>query len=224
MKQRQTGPQLEVGDVVVIRSGSTQRVIGTDNIKTVSKSQRRITLNGRLPVFWYQQGSQRYVADPGAGIAGRWLNDYFLRDQVKSASANAQLTMHDAGLLAPTGSRKSAPVEPLCEVWTVGPGRCLHLNGKPMVSLSRNDAHPTFADQLAHRIAKALNAQLPEVCQYRVEVWTHSGVTTGYRVVTGSGQSFKVAYGGGFVSHWDDPDSINRMKQQAEDYCEWLNG
>lgn len=77
---------LRVGDIVMVRSAHTNKVLKTMKIDRVSKAQKRVHLEGQHAdiAFYYQQGSMHYRQNPGSGLAGSFLNDYFRIDDVKS--------------------------------------------------------------------------------------------------------------------------------------------
>jgi hypothetical protein len=69
-----------LGQVVTIYSGMTGRVVTTGNISRISPTGKKITVtlaNGRQGSFYRQHESTRYVRNPGCGLAGNILNDYF---------------------------------------------------------------------------------------------------------------------------------------------------
>ena len=81
------GKIFEVGDVVIVRDASTRKQMATGNIATMSKTQLRITVDYGKAIsvaFYKERGTDRYVANPGAGLFGSMLNDYFLVHDVKS--------------------------------------------------------------------------------------------------------------------------------------------
>jgi hypothetical protein len=73
-----------IGQQVRIMSGMTGYIIGTGRILSVSPKGKRITVdcNYSRPTAFYlsstcTDGRKLYVRQPGAGIAGRLLNDRF---------------------------------------------------------------------------------------------------------------------------------------------------
>lgn len=68
----------KVGTSVWVKSGQTGRMIATGHILTVSKTGKRVSVDYGLarPVdFYWVTSIETYVANPGAGVAGRVLND-----------------------------------------------------------------------------------------------------------------------------------------------------
>lgn len=78
---------LELGDVITIRHGQTLNVLTTGNISHLSPTGVRVEVtraDGNKRTFYHQKGTLHYVENPGSGIAGRLLNDFFRADEAKS--------------------------------------------------------------------------------------------------------------------------------------------
>jgi hypothetical protein len=69
-----------VGDTVVVRCGMTGRVTATKKIKAVSKTGLVVSLEGggaHARFYRSKTDPHRFVGNPGVGVAGHILNDYF---------------------------------------------------------------------------------------------------------------------------------------------------
>lgn len=72
---------MRVGDTVQIWMPSVARPVGYGTIKRISPTGKRVTVErpgrSRASAFYLRAGTDRYVEQPGSGLYGASLNDYF---------------------------------------------------------------------------------------------------------------------------------------------------
>ena len=82
---------MNVGDIVVIRTGLNNLLKTTGNIQTISKNKKRVDVtlaSGATTAFYRVDGKSpdpnMYVNNPGSGMFGSMLNDRFKVDEIRA--------------------------------------------------------------------------------------------------------------------------------------------
>ena len=77
---------MNVGDIVIVRTGLNREFKATGNISSISKAKKRVgvTLASGITKAFYRSDDNTYIDSPGAGNFGHMLNDKFLVDEIRA--------------------------------------------------------------------------------------------------------------------------------------------